>query len=104
MTFPSHQADTTRSKSEVQNSDAKTFTERLTLVLKETFRVLKNNGLLVFTYHHSRWEGWQSVLTAVLSAGFRLEACHPVKAEMSVCNSETSSKIPHQLRYHHGLS
>ncbi len=66
---PSHQANTTRSESEVQNSDAKTFTERLTLVLQETNRVLKDNGLLVFTYHHSRWEGWRSVLNAMTTAG-----------------------------------
>jgi adenine-specific DNA methylase len=34
--YPSHQADTTRSTFEVQNSDVTTFTERLTLVLQES--------------------------------------------------------------------
>ena len=66
---PSHRTNTTRSQSEVQNSDANAFTERLTLVFQETNRVLKNNGLLVFTYHHSRWEGWRSVLNAIETAG-----------------------------------
>ena len=70
------------------------FTERLALVLKETNRVLKDNGLLVFTYHHSRWEGWQSILTAVEAAGFRIEACHPVKAEMSVATPKHQAKAP----------
>ncbi len=91
---PNHRATTTRSKSEVQNSDAKAFTERLTLVLQETNRVLKDNGLLVFTYHHSRWEGWRSVLNAVETAGFRIEACHPVKAEMSVATPKHQAKAP----------
>ena len=92
--LPSHQASTTRSESEVQNSDAETFTERLTLVLQEACRVLKGDGLLVFTYHHSRWEGWQSVLHAVTGAGFRIEACHPVKAEMSVAAPKRQAKDP----------
>ena len=91
---PSHRANTTRSNSEVQNSDAKAFTERLTLVLRETNRVLKANGLLVFTYHHSRWEGWRSVLKATAKAGFRIEACHPVKAEMSVATPKHQAKDP----------
>ena len=91
---PSHLADTTRSKSEVQNSDANTFTERLTLVLQESHRVLKDDGLLVFTYHHSRWEGWRSVLNAVAEAGFHITACHPVKAEMSVATPKHQAKAP----------
>ena len=91
---PHYRADTTRSKSEVQNSDAGMFTERLTLVLNETARVLKDVGLLVFTYHHSRWEGWQSVLNAVVRAGFQIEACHPVKAEMSVATPKHQAKAP----------
>ena len=90
----SHQADTTRSKWEVQNSNAETFTERLTAVLREAGRVLKGDGLLVFTYHHSRLEGWQSVLRAVVGAGFRIEACHPVKAEMSVAMPKRQAKDP----------
>ena len=92
--FPSHRTDTTRSKSEVQNSDARAFTERLTLVFQESARVLKDDGLLVFTYHHSRWEGWKSVLGAVGAAGFRMEACHPVKAELSVATPKHQAKSP----------
>ena len=91
---PSHRAKTTRSKSEVQNSDAKVFTERLTLVLQESNRVLKDEGLLIFTYHHSRLEGWQSVLNAVVTAGFRIDACHPVKAEMSVATPKHQARAP----------
>lgn len=91
---PSHRMVTTRSTSEVQNSDAEAFTERLTLVLREMSRVLKDDGLLIFTYHHSRWEGWRSVLSAVASAGFRIDVCHPVKAEMSVATPKHQAKDP----------
>ena len=92
--YPSHQADSTRSNCEVQNSDVSTFTERLTLVFLESARVLKDDGLLVFTYHHSRWEGWRSVLDAVVAAGFRIQACHPVKSEMSVAAPKRQAKAP----------
>ena len=91
---PSHRVTTTRSPSEVQNSDAEAFTDRLTLVLREMSRVLKDEGLLIFTYHHSRWEGWRSVLSAVASAGFRIDVCHPVKAEMSVATPKHQAKNP----------
>ncbi len=49
--------DTTRSDREVQNSDEGGFTDRLAAVLREAHRVLKDDGLLAFTYHHSRPEG-----------------------------------------------
>ena len=92
--YPSHEAETTRSKSEVQNSDVGAFTERLTLTLQESARVLKDDGLLVFTYHHSRWEGWRSVLNAIAAAGFYIKVCHPVKAEMSVATPKRRAKAP----------
>ena len=92
--YPSHRLGTTRSESEVQNADAKAFTEKLTLVLNETARVLKDDGLLVFTYHHSRWEGWRSVLSAVVKAGYEIVACHPVKAELSVATPKHQAKAP----------
>ena len=90
----SHQEKTTRSMAEVQNSDSKTFTQRLALVFQESARVLKDSGLLVFTYHHSRWEGWRSVLEAIRASGFRITACHPVKSEMSVAAPKRQAKDP----------
>jgi adenine-specific DNA methylase len=75
---------TTRSSKEVQDTDSENFTSKLTSVLKESYRVLKDEGLLVFTYHHSRVEGWVSVYQAVREAGFYVTNAHPVKAEMSV--------------------
>ena len=92
--YRSHQANTTRSRREVQNQDATEFSERLTLVFQESYRVLKESGLLVFTYHHSRQEGWESVLNSVERAGFRIQICHPVKAEMSVATPKHQAKEP----------
>ncbi len=91
---PVYKIETTRSKLEVQNADATAFTDRLTHVLKETTRVLKKDGLLIFTYHHSRWEGWRSILDALLMAGFCIAACHPVKAELSLATPKHQAKSP----------
>ena len=59
-----HNAKSTRSEEEVQQSYLTIFTERLYGVWKECNRVLRREGLLIFTYHHSRNEGWRSVLVS----------------------------------------
>lgn len=89
--------DTTRSDREVQNADEGGFTDRLAAVLREAHRVLKDDGLLVFTYHHSRSEGWRCVLQALMEAGFGISAVHPIKAEMSVAMPKLQAKEPIDL-------
>lgn len=54
----------------------------LTAVFRECCRVLKDDGLLVFTFHHKEPTAWASVLQAVLDAGFNIRATYPVLAEM----------------------
>ena len=88
---------TTRSPAEVQNADAATFTDRLSRVWAEAHRVLADDGVLAFTYHHSRSEGWHAVLYALMAAGFGVTAAHPVKAEMSVAMPKLQAKEPIDL-------
>lgn len=88
---------TTRNAAEVQDSDADRFAAKLTGVLRECRRVLKDDGLLVFTYHHSRPEGWESLAQAILAAGFTVVNSQPVKAEMSVATPKSQAKEPIQL-------
>lgn len=90
-------SSTTRHAREVQDADASAFSNKLTAVLKESSRVLRDDGLLVFTYHHSRPDGWSSLFSAILSAGLSVMNCHPVKAEMSVAAPKTQAKEPIQL-------
>ena len=85
---------TTRSSSEVQNKDASQFTCRLGAVWSEANRVLKKEGVLVFTYHHSRTDGWHSMLEALMKSGFGITAVHPIKAEMSVAMPKHQAKEP----------
>lgn len=88
---------TTRSTNEVQDSDAENFSDKLGNVFKECNRVLKDEGILAFTYHHSREEGWSSVAHAVKSAGFTFAFAQPVKAEMSVATPKQQAKEPIDL-------
>jgi len=89
--------DTTRSDREVQNADQRDFAERLCAVWKESNRVLRDDGLLVFTYHHSRPEGWRCVLQALMDSGFGITAAHPIKSEMSVAMPKLQAKEPIDL-------
>jgi hypothetical protein len=91
------EACTTRSDDEVQNADVDAFTSRLGAVWAETHRVLKEDGLLIFTYHHSRPEGWRSVLEALMAAGFGITAAHPIKSEMSVAMPKHQASEPIDL-------
>ena len=90
-------SETTRSDREVQRTDAGDFSARLRDVWKECARVLKPGGLLVFTYHHSRPEGWHSIFDALTGAGFAIVAAHPIKAEMAVAMPKNQAREPIDL-------
>ncbi len=90
-------AKTTRSVGEVQDSDVEEFAAKLQSVYRECHRVLKNDGLFVFTYHHSRDVAWKALTDAILGSGFLVVNSHPVKAEMSVATPKSQAKEPIQL-------
>ncbi len=82
---------------EVQHSDPRYFAEQLKQVLSECYRVLKHEGLLVFSFHHSRPEGWAAIFQAVQSSGLRIVSSHPVYGELSVSSPKSSAKDPISL-------
>ena len=90
-------APSTRRKEEVQDIDAEHFAEKLRMVFVECNRVLRDQGLLVFSYHHSRESGWVALAKAVLGAGFSIVQAQPVKSEMSVAIPKRSAKQPIDL-------
>jgi len=65
-----------------QMKDEKFYLQKLTKIFKECFRVLKDDGLLVFTFHHKKIEAWASTLEAILNANFYIAAVYPVFSEM----------------------
>lgn len=92
-----HPGPTTRHVKEVQDGDAQAFTGKLQAVFAESHRILKVEGLLVFTYHHSRTEGWTTLISALWDAGFSVVNAHPVKAELSIAVPKSQAKEPIQL-------
>jgi len=90
-------AKTTRSEGEVQDANVEEFAAKLRSVYQECHRVLKNDGIFVFTYHHSRDEAWKALADAILGSGFLVVNSHPVKAEMSVATPKSQAKEPIQL-------
>jgi putative DNA methylase len=93
----SEQSRSTRDIDEVQDSDSYKFATKLQSVLTECNRVLKDKGLMVLTYHHSRHEGWQALANALINSGFIPVNAHPVKSEMSVAMPKSQAKEPIQL-------
>ncbi len=79
-----NQRSSTRHAEEVQDASAEQFSRKLRAVFGECHRVLSRDGLLIFTYHQSRADGWTSLAEAVVGAGFDVVNAHPLKAEMSV--------------------
>lgn len=69
-------------KNPKQGKDGRFYEAGLAAVFRECHRVLKDDGLLVFTFHHKAFEAWVNVLSAVLNGGFMVAAAYPVHSEM----------------------
>ena len=52
----------------VQHKDPRVFAKQLGSVFAEC-RVLKDDGVLAFSFHHSRAEGWAAIYEAITSTG-----------------------------------
>ncbi len=87
-------AETTRHPQEVQQKEARAFSVALGRVLRECTRVLKPGGLLIFSFHHSRNEGWEAVGQAIFEANLGVVAAHPIKAEMSGASPKSQTEEP----------
>jgi len=70
-------------KNPSQDKGKEEYIHLLTSIFKESHRVLKDDGLMVFTFHHKKSEAWSSVLRSTLNAGFYIKAVYPIHSEMS---------------------
>jgi putative DNA methylase len=92
--FITENQSTTRQDCEVQDTDSTQFAYKLQLVFEECRRVLKENGLLIFTYHHSHPDGWLALANAIYGAQFTVIQAHPVRAELAAATPKSQSKKP----------
>ncbi len=79
---------------EVQDANPKVFGEQLRKVFQECRRVLKDDGVLAFSFHHSREDGWVAIYDALIASGLSITAAHPVHAEMRAASPKTATKAP----------
>jgi putative DNA methylase len=79
---------------EVQQKDPRSFARQLAYVFSECRRVLKDEGVLAFSFHHSRAEGWAAIYEAVTAAGLHMVAAHPVHAELRGSSPKNAAKDP----------
>lgn len=47
----------------------------------ECRRVMKDGGVMAFTFHHSADEPWMSILQSLFDAGWLLEATYPIRSD-----------------------
>jgi putative DNA methylase len=92
--YPWMQRPDSSDKGEVQHKDPRVFASQLSLVFTECRRVLKDNGVLAFSFHHSKAEGWAAIYEAVTSAGFEVVSAHPVHAELRGASPKNAAKNP----------
>ena len=62
------------------------------MLAPEAHRVLKANGILAFTFHHSEDEPWVAVLESLFDAGYYLEATYPIRSDETKGEGEFGSK------------
>jgi len=66
------------------NKGEEGYCKLLTAVFKECERVLKDEGMLIFTFHHTKWQAWWTILVAITESGFRVTDSFPVMSEYKV--------------------
>ena len=62
----------------------KEYQELLTAVFKESNRAISDNGKLIFTFHHTKWKAWWTILMSIVNSGFRVIDSFPVMSEYKV--------------------
>lgn len=73
------------------NKDYKTYSSGLEDVFKECNRVLDDNGVMAFTYHDRKIDGWKSIYKALINSNFQITAAYPIHSE-SRTGAHTASK------------
>ena len=71
-----------------RGKDGEYYQKALSEVFKEIFRVLKRDGLFIFTFHHRQFKAWISLIQSLIEQNFVITSIYPVHSEM-----KTSTQI-----------
>lgn len=64
-----------------RTAEHRTFVDNLSAALRECGRVLRPDGIMVFTYHHGDASAWKALGAALLKSSFRVMKVLPVRSE-----------------------
>ncbi len=67
-----------RSKKKLAEQD---YQRKMEAIFRECHRVLRDDGVLTIMFTHKRVEAWDTLATALINAGFSVEASWPVHTE-----------------------
>lgn len=95
--YPYFNRDNSYHRGEVQNKDPDMFAMKLGRVFRECHRVLKDDGILSFSFHHSRPDGWSAIYKALRQTKFSVIASYPIHAEMKVASPKLNAREPISL-------
>jgi putative DNA methylase len=77
-----HEREAVVNQGQGKGEDA--YLRLLTDVFRECCRVLKDEGTMYFTFHHTNPRAWWTILAAVQQGGFRIVDFFPVQSEYKV--------------------
>ena len=79
---------------EVQHKVPSVFGSQLAKVFRECSRVLKDDGVMAFSFHHSRPEGWLAICQAIVDSEFVVVTAHHVHAELRGSSPKSATQNP----------
>jgi 16S rRNA G966 N2-methylase RsmD len=82
---------------ETRGRSMEDFQNGLSRVFALSAERLKDDGLLVFTFHHEANTAWEAVLQSVMDAGYVVEAVYPYESEARKSGSMGAQKIAYDL-------
>jgi len=57
------------------------YSQTLSACWAESYRLLKNGGIMAFTFHHNEDQAWLDILKALFDAGYVLVATYPIRSD-----------------------
>ncbi|NHJ01112.1 MAG: DUF1156 domain-containing protein [Candidatus Heimdallarchaeota archaeon] len=68
------------------------YQKGLIAVFRDIYRVLKSDGLLIFTFHHKQLKAWGALMESLIQAKFSIINVYPVRSEMVTSTQIRGSK------------